>query len=137
MRHYRVYLCGTGDSPLVVERTCPNWEQHTPAPRGYLDWHDWAKAMSKGFRQQKCSGCGLYAIWTPKGTRVELKQSCHCGRMMVGMRETGARNWNPDCPEHGTESEWWNSPEQVEKRRVDNERLMELQRRATEVRRRA
>ena len=126
MSPYKVYLCGTGDSPLVVERTCPNWEQHTPQPKSYMDWHRWAEAMSKGFRQRKCPGCGRYEIWEPKGTKMEPKRSCRCGRIMLGSEATEHRNWNPDCPEHGLESDWWKSSEQVEKRRVDSERLRNL-----------
>lgn len=96
MKGYKVYLCGTGDSPLVVERTCPNWERHTPSPRGYLDWHEWAKAMSKGFRQRKCPGCDRYEIWEPKGTKMEPKRSCRCGQ-----------TWNPDCSDHGLARDLW------------------------------
>ncbi len=62
---------------------------------------------------------------------------CLCGRIKIGSTVTENRNWNPDCPEHGTESEWWRSPEQVEKRRQQNERLRDLQRQAREARERA
>lgn len=56
--------------------------------------------------------------------------TCKCGRIRVGMQLTEHRNWNPDCPDHGTESDWWKSPEQKAKREADNARLRDLQRRA-------
>ncbi len=45
---------------------CPQIEDHTWAPEGYIQWHAWAKEMSKTHKQRKCSGCGLYKIWEPK-----------------------------------------------------------------------
>ena len=39
---------------------------------------------------------------------------------------TESRNWNPDCEEHGVDSEWWQSPEQVAKREDASRRLREL-----------
>lgn len=45
---------------------CPHFEDHTPRPEGYLAWHAWADRMAKTHRQEKCPGCGLYAIWMPK-----------------------------------------------------------------------
>lgn len=45
---------------------CPYFEDHTPCPEGYLEWHSWAESMSKTHRQVRCGGCGLYAIWEPK-----------------------------------------------------------------------
>ena len=47
--------------------------------------------------------------------------TCTCGRIKIGLEVTDARNWNPDCTEHGANSEWWNSPEQVAKR--DEQRM--------------
>ncbi len=52
---------------------------------------------------------------------------CNCGRLMIGSHATNTLNWNPDCHRHGTESAWWNSPEQVEKRSQENEHLRTLQ----------
>lgn len=60
--------------------------------------------------------------------------NCTCGRIKVGMTVTENRNWNPECAEHGVASDWWKSPEQVEKRRVENERLRELQAQARAAR---
>jgi hypothetical protein len=56
--------------------------------------------------------------------------SCVCGRLSIGE----GRNWNPDCGEHGTESEWYRSAEQVAKRSAQNERLRDLQAQAREAR---
>ena len=67
----------------------------------------------------------------------QAASECRCARLCVGMEVTEHRNWNPDCPEHGTESAWWRSPEQVEARRQQNERLRDLQRQARERRREA
>ncbi len=50
----------------MSERICSNFEDHTPCPTGYLDWHSWAEQMSKTHKQRKCCGCGRYAIWEPK-----------------------------------------------------------------------
>ena len=63
--------------------------------------------------------------------------ACACGRIRLGLVVTDARNWDPDCSEHGTASAWWNSEEQVERRREDAERLRDLQRRAAEARKAA
>jgi hypothetical protein len=52
----------------------------------------------------------------------------------VGNNLTEARNWNPDCDEHGRCSVWWNSSEQVEHRRIQNERLADLQQQARRAR---
>jgi hypothetical protein len=50
-----------------VEPLCPQVDQHTPAPDGYVAWHEWAEEMhAKGYRTKRCPGCGLYKIWTPK-----------------------------------------------------------------------
>lgn len=60
--------------------------------------------------------------------------SCRCGVIKVGGQPTSNRDWNPDCPEHGTASSWHRSPEQTKKRTADSERLRDLQRRAREAR---
>lgn len=46
---------------------CPNAAAHTPQPVGYMDWHKWAAGMSKGFRQVRCTDCGLLNIWVARG----------------------------------------------------------------------
>lgn len=45
---------------------CPNRDEHTPQPRGYLEWHAWADRMRKTHRQKRCRGCGRYLIVVPK-----------------------------------------------------------------------
>lgn len=67
----------------------------------------------------------------------DVADACVCGRVFVGNHDSGSRNWNPDCPEHGTESEWWNSDEQREVRAAMNDRLRVLQRQAREARQKA
>ena len=61
--------------------------------------------------------------------------TCTCGRIRIGMEVTEHRNWQPDCLEHGVDSEWWSSPEQVAKREAQNERLRTLREAAREARR--
>lgn len=67
---------------------------------------------------------------------VTEPEVCSCARIRVGMELTENRNWDPDCPAHGVDSAWWKSPEQVEKRRVLNERLRSLYAAAREARKR-
>jgi hypothetical protein len=62
--------------------------------------------------------------------------NCTCGRIKIGSEVTENRNWNPDCPDHGTSSAWWNSNEQTEKRNQANERLRSLQKQAREAKER-
>jgi hypothetical protein len=62
--------------------------------------------------------------------------NCECGELHAGHYKTGARNWNPDCPEHGLKSVWYNSPEQQQRRLEQNTRLRELQLKAKEARNR-
>ncbi len=45
---------------------CPDIEQHTACPTGYLQWHDWAEKMSRTHRSTRCPTCGFYAVWLPK-----------------------------------------------------------------------
>lgn len=45
---------------------CPH--PHTPCPDGYLDWHLWAEEMRRTHVQARCPGCGLWALWVPRGT---------------------------------------------------------------------
>lgn len=54
-------------TPAVRKRidTCPNRDQHTEGPHGYLAWHEWAEEMAKDHDVLKCSGCGLYLIVVP------------------------------------------------------------------------
>lgn len=50
----------------MTRRICLNADRHTPQPRGYLAWHEWAEEMSKTHVQERCPGCGLLHIWVPK-----------------------------------------------------------------------
>jgi len=50
---------------------CCNFEDHTPCPEGYIQWHAWAEEMGKTHKQRKCSGCGKYSIWEPKARKAK------------------------------------------------------------------
>lgn len=70
MSPYRVYICGdTGRLEMPEPKDCPNAAFHTPQPEGYVEWHNWAQQMTKGFKQKRCPGCGLLNIWEPRATR--------------------------------------------------------------------
>ena len=60
--------------------------------------------------------------------------TCTCSRLKVGGKLTESRNWNPDCTEHGTDSEWYRSPDVVARRDEQRQRTIDLQRRAREAR---
>lgn len=46
---------------------CPDAAaKHTPCPKSYLGWHDWAAHKAKTHRQIKCPTCGFYAVWVPR-----------------------------------------------------------------------
>jgi hypothetical protein len=63
-----------------------------------------------------------------------MSAACTCGRIAIGLQVTDHRVWHPDCPEHGTGSAWWNSPEQQTARAERRERLRGLQARARQAR---
>ena len=48
---------------------CPNSQNHTPCPAGYLAWRDWAKTMTRTHRQTRCPVCTLWVIWKQKRPR--------------------------------------------------------------------
>lgn len=48
---------------------CPDIEQHTACPTGYLAWHEWADKMSKTHRNKRCATCGFWVVWVPKTPR--------------------------------------------------------------------
>lgn len=58
---------------------------------------------------------------------------CTCGRIQVGTTESGPRNWNESCPEHGIDSEWYRTVGRA-KFQAQRERLGTLQRQAREAR---
>jgi hypothetical protein len=63
------HLC-IPDMTLVIESSdCPKNGEHTPAPSGYLAWHEWATHMNQTHRQVRCTGCGRYAVWVRKNLR--------------------------------------------------------------------
>lgn len=45
---------------------CPQAANHTPAPTDYHAWHAWADTMVHTHDQERCPGCGLWLIWTPR-----------------------------------------------------------------------
>jgi hypothetical protein len=46
---------------------CPRSELHTVGqPESYLGWHAWAEEMGRTHVQERCPGCGRWAIWKPK-----------------------------------------------------------------------
>lgn len=53
-------------SPRLRKEYCPNKENHTKHPDGYLEYANWAEEMMKTHYQVKCPGCDLYEIWLPK-----------------------------------------------------------------------
>lgn len=53
---------------------CAHFEDHAACPEGYIQWHAWAEEMAKTHRQEKCAGCGLYAIWTPRKGAAHPRQ---------------------------------------------------------------
>jgi hypothetical protein len=42
---------------------CPNRRRHTRCPEGYLAWHEWAERKARTHAQERCEGCGRWAIW--------------------------------------------------------------------------
>lgn len=48
--------------------------EHTPQPEGYLQWHGWAREMSRTHIQSRCSECGLWWAWAPKFTTNGRRQ---------------------------------------------------------------
>lgn len=63
--------------------------------------------------------------------------TCTCGIIKVGGKETSARELDFDCPEHGKDSEFYNSPEEVFRREERSKRLRELQKMAAQAVKRA
>ncbi len=48
---------------MTTKETCPQRYLHTLEPGGYLAWQNWAREMRRTHDQQRCPGCGMYAIW--------------------------------------------------------------------------
>jgi hypothetical protein len=62
---------------------------------------------------------------------------CTCGRIMLKGEDTGSRTLDPDCPVHGEDSAWYNSPEQVAHRADRSKRLLDLYEQAKLARQRS
>jgi hypothetical protein len=45
---------------------CKHIEKHTPCPKGYIEWHEWAEKMGKTHNQIKCHSCGFLVVWVEK-----------------------------------------------------------------------
>ena len=58
--------------------------------------------------------------------QTEMNSTCTCSYIKVGTTVSDNKNLNPECPEHGYNSVWFNSPEQVKKREARSQRLREL-----------
>jgi hypothetical protein len=50
----------------LKEKNCPSFKNHTPQPRGYVQWHAWAEEKAKTHYQIRCPECGFFAIWVKK-----------------------------------------------------------------------
>lgn len=88
------------------------------AKQGRKNWRElYVKLISKSIRQAP-------AWW----------EDCTCGRLAVGLTVTEARNWNPNCPDHGVKSPWYNSEEQIDIRNLRQENSQLWQRLATVTR---
>ena len=48
---------------------------HTPCPKEYLQWHEWAEEMEKTHRQIRCPHCGLWTIWVSKADGISELES--------------------------------------------------------------
>jgi hypothetical protein len=52
---------------------------------------------------------------------------CTRSSIKIGTKgDSGVKNLNPDCPQHGYNSPWYNSPEQIKRREERSNRLREL-----------
>lgn len=60
-----IMLCSEVEKS-IPDLDCPNADQHTPHPAGYVQHSDWAERMGETHVQQRCEGCGKWNIWAPK-----------------------------------------------------------------------
>lgn len=79
-RRRATYICVPDPTP--VPGGCGEAE-HTPAPVGYLAWHEWAERMAETHVQQRCPACGRWAVWIPKeltmtDTEAGRAPACTC-----------------------------------------------------------
>src|SRR3954470_8314255 len=45
--------------------------RHTPCPKGYVDFCDWADKMSKTHDQIKCKVCDSYDVWVERSDATD------------------------------------------------------------------
>ena len=45
---------------------CLHANEHTPAPEGYLQWHEWAEKKLKTHDPFRCPHCQFFVIWKPR-----------------------------------------------------------------------
>jgi hypothetical protein len=60
--------------------------------------------------------------------------ACTCSRIRIGTEVSDHLAWRSGCPVHGAASQWYNSPEQVERRDQQRIRLKALQMEAAAAR---
>lgn len=48
---------------------------------------------------------------------------CTCPHLALGTKVLEQKNWDPDCEEHGTDSVWYTSEAETQRRLLQNERL--------------
>lgn len=77
---------------------CPRKaELHTPCPRGYIEWQDWAAQASKTHKAQRCPECNLYAVWVvkPRFSGAELPKVETEGYWCLAFPRLGkTRSWH-------------------------------------------
>lgn len=59
-------------SRLARSKRCQRY--HTPHPSGYAEHEEWAERMMRTHRQARCVGCGLWAVWIPKRSKLTTEQ---------------------------------------------------------------
>jgi len=64
-----------------------------------------------------------------------VSDDCQCGHVMLGEKDSGAREWNPHCERHGVGSAWWADPQRVSAREAARRNLIELYGQARKARR--
>ena len=46
---------------------------HTPCPKHFSKWLEWAEGMRRTHEQKMCPYCGLWKVWTLKSDKKEGK----------------------------------------------------------------
>jgi len=95
-------------------------------------------AAALRFEEHECREFFMYDDQRPFDPHKDLivplgHEVCTCGRIVVGMTVTDARNWNQNCPAHGVDSQWY---EELGKERFEKTvaRSVELQKQGREAR---